>query len=290
MTAKSLGLFLLTFFLFSLNAQEVDSVIIFGNNQATTADSTDFEQFFQGIKPADPSALFFLGDLFTGELDKELAQQNVEVIVKILKSELGFKVPFYPLVPRALKSKKNLIEFIIFFGLKASLIDAIVIYSVEKKSSLFIVLSGDDYSNKFMVVFEDILKRYLSDQIKNVFVLGQNPIFSSNSLFNHKQDSSERDNFWNLLSKYKVKAYICNSSGEYSRTFRKGVWQIDLGGKVAKGKETLIPFNQFFLLKVPTNSNNPSLTLIDNQGKQKDFIEFNKENNPIYQFKFSSLE
>lgn len=89
---------------------------------------------------------------------------------------------------------------------------------------------------------EKVLKEGKDKKAKHIFVFGHEPAFPTGG---HLRDSlpnlgnfkgsyewhlQQRDLFWELLSKYKVDAYICGHEHSYSRQKISGVYQIISGG------------------------------------------------------------
>ncbi|MBN2149612.1 MAG: metallophosphoesterase [Anaerolineales bacterium] len=71
-----------------------------------------------------------------------------------------------------------------------------------------------------------------------VFVFGHEPAFpqpdADNGRLRHEYDSlnqfpDNRDRFWSLLQDYRVAAYICGHTHNYSAVKIDGVWQLDAG-------------------------------------------------------------
>lgn len=271
------------------------SMVIFGDqedNQAEQISPKDFSLFFQSVKPLKPSALFFLGNLFDASATFDQFEARLQSINKAVKNELGFGVPLYPLLPKmTLEGMKISKQFINFFGLKATLFNEEVVYTLQRGPALFIVLAQSSFSDALMDWLDDFLRRK-SAEAEFTFILGQKDLFITAQGIDHviKARDEQSEKFWKTLVKYHVSAYICNGSKTYDRSLRQEVWFINVGGYFNPiSKLNKIPFSQFLLLKIPDNaSQNPTVSVIDQEGKQKDFFEISGSKSPIFQLRVSS--
>jgi hypothetical protein len=119
-------------------------------------------------------------------------------------------------------------------------------YSFDFQHAHFVVLNqyydglsdtgtdGDVVDGLYDWLREDLT----NNRLGIVFILGHEPAYpqpdSWNGRMRHGYDSlnahpANRDRFWNLLAEFKVTAYICGHTHNYSAVNIGGVWQIDVG-------------------------------------------------------------
>jgi hypothetical protein len=115
-----------------------------------------------------------------------------------------------------------------------------------------------------------------SPQFSSLFVIGHEPAFSviggaKSHPVGLDRFPDARDEFWTILKKYGVKAYICSHEHLYQASKHDGVWQIVSGG--AGAPLAPLKFGGFFhyaLLKIPTKSGAaPKLTVVGIDGVVK---------------------
>jgi len=226
--------------------------------------------------------------------DSVAFKKSLEYFSMLQKKHLGPSIPLYPMMgnheavgPDALQIFKE------HFGIahEASLDSAHLAYIVELGKSLFIILATDYYGRDEKKLIEHTLsggqKEWLekalsekSPRFSSVFVLGHEPAYSV--LWDTKQHPAgldrfpgARDEFWALLKKYGVKAYICSHEHLYKASKHDGVWQIISGGAGAP----LAPLKvggifHYALLKIPLRSGLPprlTITGIDG-GVKEDLV------------------
>ncbi len=218
---------------------------------------------------------------------------NLDHFSVLQKQYLGPSIPLYPLIGNheavgldAVKIFKDHFEI----THEAPLDSSQLAYTVEIGKSLFIILATDYYSRDENKLIEHTLaggqKEWLektlrdkSPKFSSVFVIGHEPAFTVlGAVKSHPvgldQFSQARDEFWGILKKYGVKAYICCHEHLYQSSKHDGVWQIISGGAGAP----LAPpaFGGFFhyaLLDIPTiNGHAPKLTIVDLDGTIKDEV------------------
>jgi 3',5'-cyclic AMP phosphodiesterase CpdA len=219
--------------------------------------------------------------------DSKAFKASLNHFSALRKQYLGPSIPLYPVIgnheavgPDAAKIFKH------HFGIthEAPLGDGHLAYTVELGKSIFIVLATDYYSRDQNKLIEhtlsggqkEWLERTLKDKsprFSSVFVIGHEPAFSvlggakghpvGLDLF-----PEARDEFWSILKKYGVKAYICSHEHLYHSAKHDGMWQIISGGAGAP----LAPLNSggFFhyaLLKIPMKSGSaPKLIVVGIDG------------------------
>jgi 3',5'-cyclic AMP phosphodiesterase CpdA len=222
--------------------------------------------------------------------DSKAFKESLDHFSALQKQYLGPSIPLYPLIgnheavgPDAVKIFKD------HFGIthEAPLDSAQLVYTVELGRSLFIILATDYYSRDQNKLIEhtlsggqkEWLEKTLSDkspQFSSVFVIGHEPAFSVlGAAKNHPvgldRFPDARDEFWAILKKYGVKAYICCHEHLYQASKHDGVWQIVSGG--AGAPLAPLKFGGFFhyaLLKIPMKSGAaPKLTIVDLDGVVK---------------------
>jgi hypothetical protein len=223
--------------------------------------------------------------------DSKAFKESLDYFSKLQMETLGPSIPLYPLVGN--HESVGLDAVTIFkdhFGItnEAPLDSAQLAYTVELGKALFIILATDYYSRDENKLIEHTLspgqKKWLektltdkSPQFSSLFVIGHEPAFTvlggaKGRPVGLDQFPDARDEFWAVLKKYGVKAYICSHEHLYRTSKHDGVWQIISGGAGAP----LAPpeFGGFFhyaLLKIPTRSGAaPKLTIIDIDGIVKD--------------------
>jgi hypothetical protein len=222
--------------------------------------------------------------------DSKTFNASLDHFSTLQKQHLGPSVPFYPLIgnheavgPNAVKIFKH------HFGIthEAPLDKAQLAYTVEIGKSLFIILATDYYSRGQNKLVEHTLhggqKEWLektlrakSHQFTSLFVIGHEPAFSllggaKKHPVGLDRFPAARDQFWAILKKYGVKAYICSHEHLYQASRHQGVWQIVSGGAGAP----LAPpgfggFYHYALLTIPVRSGAaPKLTVVGLDGVVK---------------------
>ena len=102
-----------------------------------------------------------------------------------------------------------------------------------------------------------------------VFVFGHEPAYPQPDAYNgrerHVGDSldkyqTRRDRFWNLLQEYKVVAYICGHTHNYSAVRHRGVWQLDAAHARGAG-DTGAPSTFFFIDVVGDSFSDVTITV-----------------------------
>ena len=225
--------------------------------------------------------------------DSKAFKESLDHFSALQNQYLGPSIPFYPLIgnheavgPDAVKIFRD------HFGIdhEASLDNAQLAYTVEIGKSLFIILATDYYSRDQNKLVEHTLsggqKEWLtrtlrdkSPQFSSLFVIGHEPAFSIlGSAKNHPvgldRFPEARDEFWAILKKYGVKAYICSHEHLYQASRHDGIWQIVSGG--AGAPLAPLRFGGFFhyaLLKIPVKSGvAPKLAIVDLNGVVKNEV------------------
>ncbi len=119
-------------------------------------------------------------------------------------------------------------------------------YSFDRSNAHFVVLNeyfDGTSSTGIDGDVSDSLYDWLSNDLATnqkplVFVFGHEPAYpqpdEESGRERHMADSlnkypTHRDRFWALLSQYRVTAYVCGHTHNYSAKFFDGVWQIDAG-------------------------------------------------------------
>jgi len=119
-------------------------------------------------------------------------------------------------------------------------------YAFEFQNVHFVVLNqyyngktdtgsdGDIVDELYEWLYNDLA----NNQKPIIFVFGHEPAFpqpdSENGRLRHAYDSlnshpNTRDRFWDLLFEFRITAYICGHTHNYSAVKIDGVWQIDVG-------------------------------------------------------------
>jgi hypothetical protein len=248
------------------------------------------EELYQENAPTPPTQNSQQGDHWAQAgfvYDSKAFKESLEYFSTLQKKYLGPSIPLYPLIgnheavgPDAVKIFKD------HFGIThdAPLDSAQLAYTVELGKILFIILATDYYSRDQNKLIEhtlsggqkEWLEKTLSDrssQFSSVFVIGHEPAFSVlGAAKSHPvgldRFPDARDEFWTILKKYGVKAYICSHEHLYQTSKHDGVWQIVSGG--AGAPLAPLKFGGFFhyaLLKIPMKSGAaPKLTVVDVDG------------------------
>lgn len=230
--------------------------------------------------------------------DPKAYKESLEYFSTLQKEYLGPSIPLYPLIgnheavgPDAVEIFKN------HFGIthEAPLDSSHLVYTVELGRSLFIILATDYYSEDQNKLVEHTLSggqkewlektlREKSPQYSSVFVIGHEPAFSVlGGLESHPvgldRFPDARDEFWAILKKYGVKAYICCHEHLYNASRHDGVWQIISGGAGAPlAPEKLGGFFHYALLEIPMKSGAPpKLTIVDINGAVKHEVVLEQE-------------
>lgn len=266
---------------------------------------------FNLMRSYHPNAVFFGGNLTDvgNRPAKEIFKKQLDLFTTIEKNELGFSVPFYPvmgntdaLVPGAAQIFGN------YFGIKnvVALDTDQLVYTVPVGDAFFVVLATDFFDTKNNRRVEHQITKpvldWLEKELKNqsayyryLFVIGHEPAFSTTAVegINKGLDNDPvmRDRFWDILKDNHVLAYFCSHEHLYDRTFRDGVWQIISGGAGAplNKKEILRAFYHFLLVSIPSELGKyPRIKVIDIKGKVRDeFILTPEAEHPIFQFRIS---
>lgn len=236
--------------------------------------------------------------------DLKAFAQRLNEFKQIKQQELGDKILFYPLMgnqeligPEAVRVFKET------FGIKnASLAGpGELVYTVSLGDAYFIVLATDYYdvengksvehqiSTEALEWLENVLKEQ-SDLYHFVFVIGNEPAFSTTANYGHYQgldaNRAMRDRFWKILKDYHVLAYFCSHEHLYDRTVHDGVWQIISGGGGAPldSKDGSKAFYHYLMLSIPTEIGlMPKVIVKDLFGNVRDEFPLNYYQNPIYQ-------
>jgi hypothetical protein len=228
--------------------------------------------------------------------DSKAYKKSLEYFSMLQKEYLGPSIPLYPLIGNHEAVGADSVKiFRDHFRIthQAPLDAAHLAYTVEIGRSLFIILATDYYSRDKHKLMEHRLSRGQKDwlektlrekspQLSSVFVIGHEPAFSVlGSSKSHPvgldRYPGARDEFWAILKKYRVKAYICSHEHLYHTFKYDGVWQIISGGAGAP----LAPlesggFYHYGLLQIPLNSDVPpklTITGIDGVVKQDIVLE-----------------
>lgn len=280
--------------IFSLIRKESPKAVFFSGDLTLGLEEEEVaEALYQDDAPASPAQDKQQGDHWAQEgfvYDSKAFKESLEHFSALQKEYLGASIPFYPLIgnheavgPDAVKIFKE------HFGIthEAPLNNAQLAYTVELGKSLFIILATDYYSRDQNKLIEHTLSggqkewlertlREKSPQFSSLFVIGHEPAFSIlGAAKNHPvgldRFPGARDEFWAILKKYGVKAYICSHEHLYHVSRHDGVWQIVSGGAGAP----LAPvksggFYHYAVLKVPIKSGvAPKLTAVDINGVVK---------------------
>lgn len=251
------------------------------------------EDLYKENPPAPPAQNSQQGDHWAKEgfvYDSKAFKVSLDHFSALQKEYLGPSIPLYPVIgnhegvgPDAMEVFKD------HFGTAgvAPLDSGHLAYTVELDKALFIILATDYYSRDQNKLVEHTLsggqKEWLektlrdrSQQFSSVFVIGHEPAFSVlGAAKKHPvgldRFPAARDEFWSILKKYGVKAYICSHEHLYRASMHDGVWQIVSGGAGAP----LAPlkaggFFHYALLKIPMKSGAvPKLAVVGLDGVVK---------------------
>jgi hypothetical protein len=251
------------------------------------------EHLYQEDAPPLPTQNRQHGDHWTREgfvYDSKAFKESLDYFSALQKQYLGPFIPLYPLIGNHEAVGSDSVNiFKDHFGIthEAPLDSAQLAYTVELGRSLFIILATDYYNRDQSKLIEHTLsggqKEWLektlkdkSQQFSSLFVVGHEPAFSVlGAAKSHPvgldRFPDTRDEFWAILKKYGVKAYICSHEHLYQSSKHDGVWQIVSGG--AGAPLAPLKFGGFFhyaLLKIPMERGAaPKLTIIGIDGVVK---------------------
>jgi hypothetical protein len=254
------------------------------------------ESLYQEKASAPPAQVNKQGDHWAKAgfiYDGKAYKKSLKFFSTLQKKHHGPSIPLYPVIGNHEAVGPDAIEiFKKHFGIthQAPLDSAHLAYTVEVGKSLFIILATDYYSRDKSKLVEHTLsggqKEWLEKTLReksplfsSLYVIGHEPAFSVLGGAKSRPVGLDsfpdvRDEFWAILKKYGVKAYICSHEHLFNASKHEGVWQIISGGAGAP----LAPprFGGFFhyaLLKIPVKSGDaPKLTIIDIDGVVKNQI------------------
>jgi 3',5'-cyclic AMP phosphodiesterase CpdA len=225
--------------------------------------------------------------------DSKAFKESLDYFSTLQKEYLGPSIPLYPLIGNHEAVGSDAVKiFKDQFGIthEAPLDSSHLAYTVELDKTLFIILATDYFSGDENKLVEHTLsggqKEWLektlrdkSPQFSSLFVVGHEPAFSVLGGFKSHPVGLDRfpgarDEFWAILKKYGVKAYICSHEHLYHASKHDGVWQIISGG--AGAPLAPLKFGGYFhyaLLEIPTKSGAaPRLTIVGLDGVVKQEI------------------
>lgn len=208
--------------------------------------------------------------------------ESLNYFTQLQKKYLGLGIPVYPVIGNHEAVGPDAVNiFRKHFNIKnvAPTDNIHLAYTVEVGKSLFIILATDYYNrlkNKLVEHnFSQDQKQWLENTLRekakrfsSVYVVGHEPAFS---VLGQKKNHPVgldcypvvRNEFWAILKKYGVKAYIC--SHEHLCYIHKydGVWQIISGGAGAP----LAPLSaggyyHYAMLEIPVKKNMPPRLII----------------------------
>jgi 3',5'-cyclic AMP phosphodiesterase CpdA len=228
--------------------------------------------------------------------DNKEFKRILNVFSGILDSKLGSDIPFHPVIGNHEAVGPDAVSiFMEHFKIKnMAPVDSMhLAYTVELGKCLFVILATDYYSRETESLIEHKIaggqKKWLAGKLKDslrkykfTFVLGHEPAFSVKEELKGKPTGLDRypdarDNFWEILNKYKVSAYLCSHEHLYNKSKHDAVWQIISGGGGAPlEKYGTGSFYHFVIMKIPPGDGAvPRVTIIDLNGEVRDEFELN---------------
>lgn len=266
------------------------------------------------LRSYQPDAVFFTGNLIgiskTARHPMQIFVKQLERFVALEKNELGFNIPFYPVMGNQDASIERSAQlFRVNFNLNS--IPGIepnqLVYTVAIGDAFFAVIATDYYDpisgKKIEHQITPAVLTWLDRELKAqsayyryLFVMGHEPAFSTTGVegkyIGLDFDQEKRDDFWKILKSNNVLAYFCSHEHLYDRSFRDGVWQIISGGGGASlNKKGIVKaFYHALLLHVPTELGQlPEIKVIDIKGNVRDQFTLtpDTDHHPIYQMRIS---
>jgi hypothetical protein len=200
----------------------------------------------------EPNSAFmvFLGDMVMGSIEHNITEHELIKWKNIVQE--NYKLPVCPLAGNhETQSNKSQEEFKKLFAnvpLNGPEDEKPLTYYFDYNGCRFIILDtcyhGDTYRVRHMDWLENVLKDSEKNAIKYTFVFSHTPAFPTvgnhlNSGMTNIDEIIKNNNskfmrqtrdFWDLLVRYKVKAYVCGHEHIYTRQNIEGIWQIVSGG------------------------------------------------------------
>jgi hypothetical protein len=251
-----------------------------------------------------------IGQLFyepVGIYDSQLFSKQLERFATFLKQHLGSQIPIYPLMGEMEAVGPDSLEiFQKQFPLENSsvLSSGQLVYTVKIGDADFVAVSFPAYDKASNAPIQEHatepLLSWMDETLKNLknpkrylFVVGNEPAFSTNassgvySGLDRNRDT--RTQFWHLLMRYKVTAYLCSNEPLFDLSYRYGVWQIiSGGGGVERDVEHqgMYTFHHWMMLTLPSRFGSPPLVSVygaDGKKKQEDLLS--PQATGIFQFR-----
>ena len=209
-----------------------------------------------------------------GKFDAEIFKNQLAGFSSLVKEELG-TTPFYPLPGEHEAFGPTSLEiFSKEFNITPALVSesASFAYTVAIDNAFFTLFGTDNYDNTtnqpLLNQFNEKLLPWLNTTLNEAskkynysFVLGNDPAFSTESVFGYPQGIDQNlksaRQFWKALKNDHVTAYFSSSEILYDRSFQRGVWQIISGGAGATAPQVTAnnkTFYHYLLLYIPQGS------------------------------------
>lgn len=226
-----------------------------------------------------------------GLYDEALFKRQLEAFSTVVEETLG-TTPFYPLPGEheAFGATSQEI-FRKQFNIKAAPSNetSSFAYTVTIDNAFFTLFGTDNFdgatNQPAINQFNEKLLPWLNSTLKEAtakypysFVLGNDPAFSTESVFGYPQGIDQNlkaaRQFWKALKNNHVIAYISSSEVLYDRTFQRGVWQIISGGAGATAPQITVnnkTFYHYLMLYIPQGSvGRAYVEVYDVNGKLRD--------------------
>lgn len=244
-----------------------------------------------------------------GIYESALFAKQLEAFANLIKANMG-TIPFYPL-PGENESlgpdSQEIFRKQFNIPSKQGAEGPNFSYSVPIDNAVFTLLGTDHLdsaTNRPVITrFDEALLSWLNKSLEETskkysysFVLGNDPVFSTESVFGHPQGLDQNlksaRQFWKALWKNHVMAYICGNEVLYDRTFDKGVWQIISGGAGARSPFAIEKDNTFYhyvLIYIPQGPvGKVFLEVYDVNGKLRDRFVLSQQAPIIHDFRIST--
>lgn len=244
-----------------------------------------------------------------GVYDSSLFSKQLEAFAKLMNANLG-NIPFYPL-PGEHESfgadAQEIFRRQFNIPTKQGLEGPNVAYSVPIDNAIFIMLGTDYFDEKtnrpVMGRFDPATLLWLNKTLGDAstkysfpFVLGNDPAFSTESVFGYPQGIDQNlkaaRQFWKALWKNHVIAYFSSNEILYDRFFNKGVWQIISGGAGASLPSSALrdtTFYHYILLSIPQNVEGKAfIEVFDADGELRDRFALSHQAPIIHEFRISN--